>query len=187
MTNTPETSTLGQSVAFPSSYDAGLLFPIPRTEARSKLGLDEALPFVGVDLWNAYELSWLDLRGKPQVALAEFRVPATSPNLVESKSFKLYLNSFAQERLANADALRATLIADLSAAAGLQRVRNSIVLATGATLTGGTLAANAAPTTGILEVVLTGGVSLTKCRASLVAMCFAVAGLAARSSRTAAA
>jgi 7-cyano-7-deazaguanine reductase len=79
MTNTPETSTLGQSVAFPSSYDAGLLFPIPRTEARSKLGLDEALPFVGVDLWNAYELSWLDLRGKPQVALAEFRVPATSP------------------------------------------------------------------------------------------------------------
>jgi 7-cyano-7-deazaguanine reductase len=118
MTNTPETSTLGQSVAFPSSYDAGLLFPIPRTEARSKLGLDEALPFVGVDLWNAYELSWLDQRGKPQVALAEFRVPATSPNLVESKSFKLYLNSFAQERLANADALRATLIADLSAAAG---------------------------------------------------------------------
>ncbi|MCZ8166392.1 NADPH-dependent 7-cyano-7-deazaguanine reductase QueF [Silanimonas sp.] len=118
MNNTPETSTLGQSVAFPSSYDAGLLFPIPRTEARSKLGLDEALPFVGVDLWNAYELSWLDLRGKPQVALAEFRVPATSPNLVESKSFKLYLNSFAQERLANADALRATLIADLSAAAG---------------------------------------------------------------------
>lgn len=118
MTNTPETSTLGQSVAFPSSYDAGLLFPIPRTEARAKLGLDEALPFVGVDLWNAYELSWLDLRGKPQVALAEFRVPATSPNLVESKSFKLYLNSFAQERLANADALRATLIADLSAAAG---------------------------------------------------------------------
>jgi len=118
MTNTPETSTLGQSVAFPSSYDAGLLFPIPRTDARSKLGLDDSLPFVGVDLWNAYELSWLDLRGKPQVALAEFRVPATSPNLVESKSFKLYLNSFAQERLANADALRATLIADLSAAAG---------------------------------------------------------------------
>ena len=106
MNNTPETSTLGQSVAFPSSYDAGLLFPIPRTEARSTLGLDDALPFVGVDLWNAYELSWLDLRGKPQVALAEFRVPATSPNLVESKSFKLYLNSFAQERLANADALR---------------------------------------------------------------------------------
>ena len=116
--NTPESSTLGQSVAFPSVYDAALLFPIPRAEARSKLGLDEALPFVGVDLWNAYELSWLDLRGKPQVALAEFRVPATSPMLIESKSFKLYLNSFAQERMASTDALRAALIADLSAAAG---------------------------------------------------------------------
>lgn len=116
--NTPESSTLGHSVAYPSAYDAALLFPIPRTEARSKLGLDEALPFVGVDLWNAYELSWLDPRGKPQVALAEVRVPATSPNLVESKSLKLYLNSFSQERMASTDALRATLISDLSAAAG---------------------------------------------------------------------
>lgn len=116
--NTPESSTLGHDVAYPSTYDASLLFPIPRAEARARLGLDEALPFVGVDLWNAYELSWLDPRGKPQVALAEVRVPATSPNLIESKSFKLYLNSFAQERVAGTDALRATLIADLSAAAG---------------------------------------------------------------------
>lgn len=116
--NTPESSTLGQSVACPSAYDAALLFPIPRAQARAALGLDEALPFAGVDLWNAYELSWLDPRGKPQVALAEFRVPASSPNLIESKSFKLYLNSFAQEKLANAEALRALLTADLSAAAG---------------------------------------------------------------------
>lgn len=117
--NTPESSTLGQSVAFPSVYDAALLFPIPRAGQRAALGLaDEALPFVGVDLWNAYELSWLDPRGKPQVALAEFRVPAASPQLIESKSFKLYLNSFAQERMASTDALRAALIADLSAAAG---------------------------------------------------------------------
>ncbi len=116
--NTPESSTLGQSVAYPSSYDASLLFPIPRSEARAKLGLEEALPFVGVDLWNAYELSWLDSRGKPQVALAEVRVPAGSPNLIESKSFKLYLNSFAQERMASTDALRAALIGDLSAATG---------------------------------------------------------------------
>jgi 7-cyano-7-deazaguanine reductase len=116
--NTPESSTLGHSVAYPSAYDASLLLPIPRAEARAALGLDEALPFVGVDLWNAYELSWLDPRGKPQVALAEVRVPATSPNLIESKSFKLYLNSFAQEKLANAEALRALLISDLSAAAG---------------------------------------------------------------------
>jgi len=116
--NTPESSTLGQSVDYPSSYDAGLLFPIARTEARNKLGLADALPFVGVDVWNAYELSWLDMRGKPQVALAEIRVPATSPHLVESKSFKLYLNSFSQERLASSDALRAHLMQDLSAAAG---------------------------------------------------------------------
>jgi len=115
--NTPESSTLGQRVAYPSAYDASLLFPIPRAESRARLGLDEALPFVGVDLWNAYELSWLDPRGKPQVALAEVRVPATSPNLIESKSFKLYLNSFSQERMASTDALRAALIGDLSAAA----------------------------------------------------------------------
>lgn len=116
--NTPESSTLGQSVEYPSSYDAGLLFPIPRLEARAKLGLADALPFVGVDVWNAYELSWLDMRGKPQVALAEIRVPATSPHLIESKSFKLYLNSFSQERMANTDALRTQLMHDLSAAAG---------------------------------------------------------------------
>ena len=116
--NTPESSTLGHSVAYPSHYDASLLFPIPRAAARARLGLDDALPFVGVDVWNAYELSWLDPRGKPQVALAEIRVPAASPNLVESKSFKLYLNSFAQARVASTDALRATLISDLSAAAG---------------------------------------------------------------------
>jgi len=116
--NTAQFSTLGQSVAYPSSYDASLLFPIPRAVARDRLGLGEALPFVGVDLWNAYELSWLDPRGKPQVALAEIRVPATSPNLIESKSFKLYLNSFAQERLPSSEALHATLASDLAAAAG---------------------------------------------------------------------
>lgn len=109
---------LGKDVAYPTAYDPGLLFPIPRREARARLGLGEALPFVGVDVWNAYELSWLDSRGKPQVALAELRVPATSPHLIESKSLKLYLNAFAQERLVNAEALRATLVADLSAAAG---------------------------------------------------------------------
>lgn len=116
--NTYEASMLGKDVAYPTAYDPGLLFPIPRREARARLGLGETLPFVGVDVWNAYELSWLDSRGKPQVALAELRVPAASPNLVESKSLKLYLNAFAQERLANAEALRATLVADLSAAAG---------------------------------------------------------------------
>ncbi|WP_300619460.1 NADPH-dependent 7-cyano-7-deazaguanine reductase QueF [Dokdonella sp.] len=116
--NTPNLSPLGQPVAYASRYDADLLFPIPRAQGRRELGLGEALPFDGVDVWNAYELSWLDARGKPQVALAEFRVPASSPAIVESKSFKLYLNSFNQERVGDADALRAVLERDLSAAAG---------------------------------------------------------------------
>ncbi len=109
---------LGRIVAYASRYDAGLLHPIARAAGRAELGLGATLPFTGVDVWNAYELSWLDLRGKPEVAIAEFRIPATSPNLVESKSFKLYLNSFNQERLASIDLLRATLERDLSMAAG---------------------------------------------------------------------
>ena len=76
-----------------------------------------SLPFAGVDLWNAYELSWLDAKGKPRVAMATFSVPADSPNIIESKSFKLYLNSFNQTRLVNSAAARPAE-RDLSAAAG---------------------------------------------------------------------
>lgn len=116
--NTPVTSSLGRTTPAPGSYDASLLFPIARALGRTTLGLVDAdeLPFVGVDLWNTYELSWLDLRGKPQVALAEIRVPANSPRLIESKSLKLYLNGFAQERIGGADALRALLANDLGSA-----------------------------------------------------------------------
>ncbi len=117
MTN-PSQGPLGRPVAYDGGYDPGRLFPIARAAARAELGLGADLPFDGVDVWNAYELSWLDLSGKPHVALAEFRVPATSPNLIESKSFKLYLNGFARERLDAAEALRARLERDLSAAAG---------------------------------------------------------------------
>src|SRR5690606_7576250 len=85
---------LGREVEYPRWYDAGLLFAIPRSEGRAALGLGAELPFTGHDRWHAYELSWLDPRGKPVVATATFVVPADSPNLVESKSFKLYLNSF---------------------------------------------------------------------------------------------
>ena len=114
-----EHSSLGQATVYADRYDASLLFPIPRADKRAEIGIhDGALPFHGVDLWNAYELSWLDARGKPRVALAEFRVPASSPNIVESKSFKLYLNGFAQERIADEAALAAVLTGDLSAAAG---------------------------------------------------------------------
>ena len=116
--NTPHDSALGRSAIYPDRYDPGLLFPIARAAQREALGIGAALPFHGVDIWNAYELSWLDTRGKPEVAVAEFRFPATTPNIVESKSFKLYLASFNQERLPDADVLRERIARDLSAAAG---------------------------------------------------------------------
>jgi 7-cyano-7-deazaguanine reductase len=115
--STPEHSPLGKTTTYADRYDPSLLFPIPREQKRVEIGVVEPLPFHGVDIWNAYELSWLDARGKPQVALAEFRVPAGSPNIIESKSFKLYLNGFSQERIDTA-ALHDTLVRDLSAAAG---------------------------------------------------------------------
>jgi len=118
--STPEHSPLGKSTAYADRYDPSLLFAIPRADKRAEIGVTEPLPFHGVDIWNAYELSWLDPRGKPVVALAEFRVPAVSPNIIESKSFKLYLNGFAQEHIADAATLVTTLTHDLSAAAGAE-------------------------------------------------------------------
>lgn len=114
------TIPLGQASQYPDQYDPSLLFPIPRSENRAKLGIEanQVLPFVGVDIWNAYELSWLNQRGKPQIALAEFQVPADSSNMIESKSFKLYLNSLNNARFENEDAVRERIITDLSAVAG---------------------------------------------------------------------
>src|SRR5690606_38479233 len=110
---------LGRDVAYPRAYDPSLLFPIARDTGRAALGLDAAaLPFVGHDRWHAYELSWLDPRGKPAVETATFLVPADSPNLVESKSLKLYLNSLNSTRFPGPDAVRARITVDLSAAAG---------------------------------------------------------------------
>ncbi|KFN43925.1 NADPH-dependent 7-cyano-7-deazaguanine reductase QueF [Arenimonas oryziterrae] len=111
-------SSLGKPVVYAGSYDPGLLFPIARADKRAELGIGADLPFIGIDIWNAFELSWLDARGKPRVAIAEFRVPAESPNIVESKSFKLYLNSYMQTRVPDTDTLRAQLARDLGAAAG---------------------------------------------------------------------
>lgn len=117
--DTLEHAPLGRDSAYPEHYDAGLLYPIPRAANRAPLGIaEEALPFVGEDEWHAFELSWLNARGKPVVAVARFRLPADSPNLIESKSWKLYLNSFNQTRLESREALIATLEADLAAAAG---------------------------------------------------------------------
>jgi 7-cyano-7-deazaguanine reductase len=116
----PEHSPLGKPSAYKTEYDPTLLFPIPRQPKRTEIGLPEgkALPFFGVDIWNAYELSWLNLKGKPQVALASFIIPADTPNIVESKSFKLYLNSFNQSKIASAEALQQLLHHDLSEATG---------------------------------------------------------------------
>jgi 7-cyano-7-deazaguanine reductase len=112
-------SPLGKATEYQSHYAPELLFPIPRQLKRSELGIaDAALPFVGEDLWNAYELSWLNAKGKPVVAVGTFRVPASSPNLIESKSFKLYLNSFNQSSFSSLEAVAAAMNRDLSAAAG---------------------------------------------------------------------
>ncbi|NAW35446.1 NADPH-dependent 7-cyano-7-deazaguanine reductase QueF [Halomonas alimentaria] len=122
MSRRPETladAPLGRESAYPEHYDAGLLYPIPRAANRAPLGIEEgALPFVGEDEWHAFEVSWLNARGKPVVAVARFRLPADSPNLIESKSWKLYLNGFNQSRFASRQAVIEILERDLSRAAG---------------------------------------------------------------------
>jgi 7-cyano-7-deazaguanine reductase len=109
---------LGHATSYPDAYDAALLFRVPRAAQRQEIGLGGALPFTGSDRWTAFELTWVDERGKPEVAIASFEVPAASPAIVESKSVKLYLGSFAQTRCASADAVAETIVRDLSAAVG---------------------------------------------------------------------
>jgi 7-cyano-7-deazaguanine reductase len=108
---------LGHHTIYPSTYDASLLFPIKRTESRDKLGL-QSVPFRGNDRWTAYEVSWLDHTGKPQVRVAEFVVDSQSLNIIESKSFKLYLNSFNQTVFVSEREVKSAMLVDLSAAAG---------------------------------------------------------------------
>jgi 7-cyano-7-deazaguanine reductase len=114
--NTPEQSQLGKSSTYVDQYDAALLFPIARRPKRDEIGLPTTLPFFGADLWTAYELGWLNPRGKPQLALARITVPAESTHIVESKSVKLYLNSFNNSVFADASAVQIRLREDLSAA-----------------------------------------------------------------------
>ena len=114
-----EDSPLGKSSEYIATYTPSLLFPIPRAAKWAELGLSaETLPYQGVDFWNCFELSWLLPSGKPVVAMGEFAIPADSPNIIESKSFKLYLNSLNQSVFKSADELVAVLVQDLSAAAG---------------------------------------------------------------------
>jgi 7-cyano-7-deazaguanine reductase len=111
---------LGHPSGHPDQYAPALLFAVPRAPQRAALGLGDALPFTGVDLWTAYELTWLDPRGKPQVALATFEVPVDSPSIIESKSMKLYLGSYAQTRCAGLTDIAAMIERDLSHACGAQ-------------------------------------------------------------------
>jgi 7-cyano-7-deazaguanine reductase len=114
--NTPEQSELGKSSTYVDQYDAALLFPIARRPKRDEIGLAATLPFFGADLWTAYELSWLNPRGKPQLAIARITVPAESTHIVESKSVKLYLNSFNNSVFVDANEVQTRLREDLSAA-----------------------------------------------------------------------
>lgn len=111
-------SPLGKSSAYPDAYDASLLYPIPRLAQRNTLGLvPNRLPFMGADLWTAFEVSWLNLRGKPQVAIAHFTIPSDTPNIIESKSFKLYLGSFNNARFESIAAVKDRMREDLNEAA----------------------------------------------------------------------
>lgn len=110
-------SALGHATQYSDQLDANVLFPIARSDARAELGLS-AWPYAGADVWYAYELSWLAPSGLPQVALARLTLPAHSPHLVESKSLKLYLNTYAMTVFADRQAVQRQLELDLSAAAG---------------------------------------------------------------------
>ena len=124
--HTPAGSPLGKPASYRDTYAPELLFPIARSQQRAEIGLAECegegttLPFMGADLWTAFELSWLNPRGKPQIALAHITVPCESPNIVESKSFKLYLNSFNMQAFDSIDTVRTRLVEDLSQAVGVR-------------------------------------------------------------------
>ena len=114
--HTPEQSQLGKTSAYADQYDPSLLFPLPRQPKRDEIGIQDKLPFFGADLWTAVELSWLNQRGKPQVALAHFTIPCETPNIIESKSFKLYLNSFNNTRFDSLEAVQERLREDINEA-----------------------------------------------------------------------
>jgi 7-cyano-7-deazaguanine reductase len=109
---------LGKTSSYPDRYAPDTLCRIERADNRRRIGLRAALPFSGIDIWNAWDLTWLDERGQPRSATAEFRIPADSPGIVESKSMKLYLGSFAMSEFASADAVRELIAADLGKCTG---------------------------------------------------------------------
>jgi len=116
MSNTPGQSRLGKSSAYVDHYDVSLLFPLERSDKRAEIGALTNAPFFGADMWTAFELSWLNPRGKPQLALAHITVPCETTHLVESKSFKLYLNSFSNTVFADAAEVQRRIRTDISVA-----------------------------------------------------------------------
>jgi 7-cyano-7-deazaguanine reductase len=108
-------SPLGKTATYGGHYTAELLFPVARAPFRESLGVGSELPFYGHDLWNAYEFSWLNPKGKPISAVVQFLFPCATPNIIESKSFKLYLNSFHQTRFDSLEQVTQLLQKDLSA------------------------------------------------------------------------
>jgi 7-cyano-7-deazaguanine reductase len=117
----------GKVLAYKDQYDPRLILPVSRATHRARIGIGRVLSFSGVDIWNAYELSWLDPGGKPRVAIANIIFSAESPGLIESRSMKLYLNSFNQSRFANINLVEKTMKRDLSRACG-SRVKVKITL-----------------------------------------------------------
>ncbi|HVF64997.1 MAG TPA: NADPH-dependent 7-cyano-7-deazaguanine reductase QueF [Casimicrobiaceae bacterium] len=115
---TSTTGPLGKPTSYPERYDADLLYTVERAPQRETLGIGDSLPFRGDDRWTAWEVAWLSAAGQPQVAIARFSVPCTSPRLVESKSVKLWIASFYNERFDDAARLSATMTRDLSQATG---------------------------------------------------------------------
>jgi len=109
---------LGKHTPVVEEYSPQLLYPIPRSEARERLGLADSLPFAGADLWHAYEMSWLDQTGKPVARVGRFTIGAASPNIVESKSFKLYLSSLNSTCFSSDEEAAATIKRDIGITVG---------------------------------------------------------------------
>lgn len=114
---------LGKNTTYPISYDPSLLFRIERQTNRNKINLPKTLPFSGDDIWHAYEFSWLDTRGKPQIAIVKLTIPCTTQWLIESKSMKLYLNSYQFTAFSDSSKVKQQLTHDLS-----QILETSIVI-----------------------------------------------------------
>lgn len=115
---TPDKSELGKKTSYEAHYNPDKLFPIPRQLNRDKIGVTQPLPFFGIDIWNHYEVSWLNQKGKPMVALAEIIYSADSPNIIESKSMKLYFNTFNNTSIENENILQTRIENDLTSRVG---------------------------------------------------------------------